>query len=159
MPDAPPEAGPISLFEEIFPGDTNAYGTAFGGRILALMDRAAGLAASRYARCDFVTASLDALDFRAPVKQGQIAEVEAELVYTSEHTCGVRVRVFAHDKQSWQRRPCCAGMLFMVAVGPDGRPLPVPRLAVADERAQRLWQAAAAIHRRMLERRSGDEDN
>lgn len=144
---------PIVLFEEIFPGDTNAYGTAFGGKILALMDRAAGLAASRFAHGHLVTASLDALDFRAPVRQGEVAEVEAHLVYTSAHTCGVKVRVCAVDKASWERRHCCEGTLFMVAVGPDGKVLPVPAFTPRTRAARLAWDEAHAIHRQMIRRR------
>ncbi len=149
---APPE--PISVFEEIFPGDTNPYGTAFGGRILALMDRAAGLAAARFAHEHFVTASLDALEFSAPVKQGEIAEVEARVVYTSSHACAVHVRVYAIDKRVWDRRQCCAGTLFMVAVGPDGRPLAIPQLGPQTEEGRRDWDDARRIHEQMLSRRA-----
>jgi acyl-CoA hydrolase len=147
------DATPISVHEEIFPGDTNAYGTAFGGKILALMDRAAGLAAARYAHCDFVTASLDALDFRAPVRQGEIAEVEAQVVYTSAHTCGVKVRVFAIDKRDWVRRPCCQGILFMVAIGADGKPRAVPALQPEGAPACHDCDEARIIHQHMLERK------
>jgi acyl-CoA hydrolase len=44
-----PDYSLLTLFEEFFPVDTNPCGTAFGSRILALMDRAAALASSRYA--------------------------------------------------------------------------------------------------------------
>lgn len=147
------------MLEEIFPGDTNPYGTAFGGRILALMDRAAGLAASRYARQHFVTASLDALEFSAPVRQGEIAEVEARVVYTSRHTCGVRVRVFAIDKRTWERRPCCKGTLFMVAMDRDGRTLEIPPLTPSGAEAKREWDDAHRIHEAMLERKKRDRRN
>jgi acyl-CoA hydrolase len=143
----------VALFEEIFPGDTNAYGTAFGGKILALIDRAAGLASSRFACANFVTASLDALEFSASVKQGEIAEVEARVVYTSAHTCGVKVSVFAVSKTDWVRRPCCLGTLFMVAIGPDGKPIPVPKLEPAGDDEQKEWNEAAAIHKAMISRR------
>jgi acyl-CoA hydrolase len=150
-----PDASPISVHEEIFPGDTNAYGTAFGGKILALMDRAAGLAASRFAHASFVTASLDALEFSAAVLEGEIAEVEAQVVYTSRHTCAVKVRVFAIDKGSWARRPCCHGTIFMVAMGADGKPHPVPQLSPDGAEARAAWDAAQEIHQRMLrDRRS-----
>jgi len=153
MPASPPDSSPISVHEEIFPGDTNAYGTAFGGKILALMDRAAGLAASRYARASFVTASLDALEFRAPVRQGEIAEVVARVVYTATRTCGIRVQVFADRKDAWERRLCCAGLFFMVAVGPPGSAPRLPPLEVSGAEAQAAYDEAAAVHRRMLERR------
>jgi acyl-CoA hydrolase len=141
------------LLEEIFPGDTNAYGTAFGGKILALMDRAAGLAASQYAQCNFVTVSLDALEFEAPVKQGEIARVEASVVYTSTHTCGVEVEVFAVDKLDWKPRPCCHGTLFMVAISPKGTPLEIPQLEPATDAARKRWDEAKQIHKRMTKRK------
>ena len=37
-----------------------------------------------------------------------------------------RVEVSALDKTSWERRTCCHGLVFMVAMSPDGEPLPVP---------------------------------
>jgi acyl-CoA hydrolase len=144
---------PVALLEEVFPGDTNPYGTAFGGKILALMDRAAGLAASRYAHQHFVTASLDAVDFHAPIHQGEIAEVVAQVVYTSRHTCAIQVEVSALDGTRWERRPCCRGTMFMVAIGPDGSPRPVPPLEPASEAERRRWDEAAEVHRRRLERR------
>lgn len=143
----------VSLFEEIFPGDTNAYGTAFGGKILALMDRAAGLAASRFAHCHFVTAALDSLALTAPVKQGEIAEVHAKVVFASSHTAGIRVRVFAMDKCAWRRRPCCEGMFFMVAVGPEGEVMRVPDLHPADEEERRELEEARTVHRALLAKR------
>jgi acyl-CoA hydrolase len=151
-------SAPVSVFEEIFPGDTNPYGTAFGGKILALMDRAAGLAAARFAHEHFVTASLDALEFSAPVKQGEIAEVEARIVYTSSHTCAAHVRVYAIDKRAWDRRPCCSGTLFMVATGRDGRPLAIPQLEPRTDEERRAWADARAIHEAMLGRRARREE-
>jgi acyl-CoA hydrolase len=139
---------PVILLEEIFPGDTNPYGTAFGGKILALIDRAAGLAASRYAHQHFVTASLDVIAFRAPVRQGEVAEVKARVVYTSRRTCGVRVEVSALDKTSWDRRSCCHGLVFMVAMGADGEPLPVPAFEPESETERQEWAEAAEAHLR-----------
>ena len=143
----------VVVYEEIFPSDTNPYGTAFGGKILSLMDRAAGLAASRYAHCHFVTASLDTIRFEGPVKQGEIAQVTAKVVYTSSRTCAVKVVVQATDKLSWQPRMCCQGLLFMVAIGPDGRPVRVPPLEPETEEERQDFQKAATVHRRMLGRK------
>ena len=144
---------PISIFEEIFPGDTNAYGTAFGGKVLALIDRAAGLAASRFAKCHFVTASLDALEFHAAVRQGEIVEIVAEVVYTSNHTCAVKTKVFAIDKTIWERRRCCEGMLFMVAIGPDNNVRPIPQLVPETPEEKDAWHEAQSIHQRFTKRK------
>jgi len=158
MTEQPPDRTPVVLLEEVFPGDTNPYGTAFGGRILALMDRAAGLAASRYAHQLFVTASLDAVDFHVPIHQGEIAEVVARVIYTSRHTCGIQVEVSSLEKTRWERRPCCGGIMFMVAIGPDGSPRSVPPLEPASEADRVLWEEAAGVHRRRLERRPPRRD-
>jgi acyl-CoA hydrolase len=149
-----PDRTPVTLLEEIFPGDTNPYGTAFGGKVLALMDRAAALAASRYAHSQFVTASLEEMSFDAAVKQGEVAEVEARVVYTSTRTCGIQVRVSALDKIEWVRRPCGSGFIFMVAVGPEGQILPVPAFKPSGKQEQETWRQVADLHRRILKRKN-----
>lgn len=65
------------LMEMVFPGETNHYGTLFGGQALALMDKAAFIAASRYARRTVVTASSERIDFHVPVRQGQLVDLQA----------------------------------------------------------------------------------
>ncbi len=144
-----PDRAPVVLLEEIFPGDTNPYGTAFGGRILALMDRAAGLAASRFAHAHFVTASMDAVRFEGPVRQGEIAEVSARVVYASRRTVGVEATVSAMDKTRWARRPCCRGLVFMVSMSEAGETLPVPSFRPETEEEQAAWARAEAAHRRL----------
>ena len=40
---------PVTLIEEVFPQDTNSYNTLFGGRLLSLMDKAAGIVCAKFA--------------------------------------------------------------------------------------------------------------
>src|ERR1700761_4844964 len=58
--------------EIIFPNDANAIGNLFGGRLMQFIDLAGAMAASRHARAYTVTASMDHLDFVAPVKVGDL---------------------------------------------------------------------------------------
>ena len=69
---------PVTLIEEVFPQDTNAYDTLFGGRLLSLMDKAGGIACAKFAHREFVTISIDTLTFIAPARQGDLC-----LLYTS----------------------------------------------------------------------------
>lgn len=60
------EAGRLTearLIEMVFPEQANHYGTLFGGQALALMDKAAFIAASRYARRAVVTARSEKVDW------------------------------------------------------------------------------------------------
>ena len=74
---------PVTLIEEVFPQDTNAYDTLFGGRLLSLMDKAAGITCSKFAHREFVTISIDTLEFKAPARQGDLIEVTGKVVFTS----------------------------------------------------------------------------
>ena len=76
---------PVTLIEEVFPQDTNAYNTLFGGRLLSLMDKAGGIACAKFAHREFVTISIDTLTFIAPARQGDLLEVSGQVVYTSSH--------------------------------------------------------------------------
>ena len=69
-----------------FPQDTNAYNTLFGGRLLSLMDKAAGIVCAKFAHREFVTISIDTLEFKAPARQGDLIEVTAKIVFTSNRT-------------------------------------------------------------------------
>lgn len=110
-------------FEIVFPGETNHYGTLFGGRALALMDKAAFVAASRFARRSVVTASSERVDFRAPVQQGQLVELWARVVATGRTSVTVEV-----DLISGARQLATRGKFVLVAVDSTGAPVSVPAL-------------------------------
>ena len=82
---------PVIQLNEVFPGDTNALDTLFGGRLMSIMDTAAGMAASKFAHRNFVTISVDALKFRRPAYQGDVIRTTARVVWTSPRTAGINV--------------------------------------------------------------------
>src|SRR4249920_1904314 len=61
----------VEMTEIVLPGHTNALGTIFGGQLMAWIDIAGSIASARHARGVCVTASIDALQFVAPVRIGQ----------------------------------------------------------------------------------------
>ena len=58
-----------NMLEIIFPGNTNSLGTAFGGHMLSLMDKAAAFAAGRYSLTAVVTASIFMMLRKKPQKK------------------------------------------------------------------------------------------
>ena len=127
-----PPSEPVRLIEMVFPEQTNHYGTLFGGQALALMDKAAFIAASRYCRRTVVTASSERCDFHAPVGQGQIAELEARVVSTGRTSMTVEVDLTGEDLLSGTRNLATRGRFTMVALDDAGRPTPVPKLPESD---------------------------
>ena len=149
----PYSSEPVTLAEEVFPGDTNAYGTLFGGRLMAMMDKAAGFAASKFAHREFVTVSVDSLEFINPAKTGDIIEVVGKVVYTSTHSAGCKVQAYALSKADWERKDICAGYFFMVAIDGNGRPLPIPQFTPQSDSEQAEWNIANLIRKQLLEHR------
>ena len=70
---------PVTKMDEVFPQHTNAYNTLFGGRLLSIMDTAAGMVSSKFAHREFVTISIDALKFKRPAFQGDLIETTAKV--------------------------------------------------------------------------------
>ena len=116
------------MLEIVFPDHTNHLGTLFGGTALAWMDKAAFIAASRYARRTVVTARSEQVDFKLPIKQGQLVETIARVVEVGRTSMQVEVELVAEDLLSGERELCTRGRFVMIALDARGRPAPVAQL-------------------------------
>jgi acyl-CoA hydrolase len=133
------------LIEIVFPNDTNPYGTMFGGEAYAMMDRAAYLAANQYSHCNAVTAASERVDFTTPIRQGEIVEAVARVVYTGRTSMIVRVDLFARSPLEQDARRCTTGYFTMVAVDESGSPHPVPPFEPRTDAERAEWQVAEHI--------------
>ena len=143
----------IKLTEIVFPEDTNPYGNLFGGRLTSLMDKAAFLCATRHARKNCVTASMDRLDFLAPIRTGYIIEVEAQLNYASRSSMEIELNVTAEDTLSGKHVKACHAYFTLVALDPAGKPSPVPQLELQGQDEYDRFQAGKARHEERLKTR------
>ncbi len=89
MPSEPDRPREARLLEIVFPDHTNHLGTLFGGQALAWMDKVAFIVASRYARRTVVTARSERVDFRIPIRQGQMVEAIARIAGTGRSSMQV----------------------------------------------------------------------
>ena len=111
--------------EIVFPHETNAYGTLFGGVALSMMDVVAGIAAMRACRKQVVTASIDRIDFKEPIRVGEFVETIATVERIGRTSMTIGVELWAEHPTTGQRRLSTTGKFVMVAIGPDGKPTPV----------------------------------
>lgn len=139
-----------SVAQLTLPTDANFMGNVFGGVLLAEIDRVAYIAATRHSGLNVVTASFDRVDFERPVHVGQVLEFEAKLTYVGRTSMEVAIEVRAEALSGGSKYRVVRAWVTMVAVDGDGRPAPVPPLALstAAERAE-----FAAGRKRMEERR------
>ena len=133
---------PLIQLNEVFPGDTNALDTLFGGRLMAIMDTAAGMAASKFAHRNFVTVSVDALKFRRPAYQGDVIRTTAKIVWTSPRTAGIHVISCRLSRSEWIGEEICSGFFFMVAIDKDMKAINIPQFDPETDEDKKLWKLA-----------------
>lgn len=112
----------LTMYEMVFPSQANHYGTLFGGEALSLMDKAAFMVASRYARRNIVTVSSDKADFKSPIKTGHLVEVVAKVVDVGKSSLKVSVDLVGEDLRTGDRTLCTSGHFTMVALDDFGKP-------------------------------------
>jgi uncharacterized protein (TIGR00369 family) len=118
----------VRMAEIVFPNHTNHMGTLFGGQALAWMDKAAFLAAARYSRRTVVTARSDQVDFKLPIRVGQMVETIGRVVRVGRSSMHVEVELVTEDLLSGARQLCTKGTFVMIALDAEGHPTGVPVL-------------------------------
>jgi acyl-CoA hydrolase len=134
------------MTQVVLPGDGNALGTAFGGRIMQWIDIAAAVACQRHSRTRVVTASMDDLHFLAPIRVGMMVELRAQVNAAFRTSMEAGVRVESEDMLSGERVHACTAYLTFVAQDANGATVPVPRLVLETDDDRR--RHADAVHRR-----------
>jgi acyl-CoA hydrolase len=128
--------------EIIFPADANALGNLFGGRLMQYIDLVGAMAASRHARAITVTASMDHLDFVAPVKVGDLLILKASVNRAFRTSMEVGVKAMVEDVREGRFRHVSSAYLTYVAVGMDGKSLSVPQLITETDHQRRRYEDA-----------------
>ncbi|MEN9933971.1 MAG: hypothetical protein RLZZ387_550 [Chloroflexota bacterium] len=144
----------IHVCDIILPNQTNNFNTMFGGEVMALMDKAAAIAALRFCRQPVVTASSERIDFRTPIHAAEIIEAVARVIYVGRTSLVVRVHIFAEHPLKGEQRLCTTGYFSMVSVSLQGERLVVPRLVLEDEASRAEWATGEEIRRAIDARRS-----
>jgi acyl-CoA hydrolase len=153
MTPVPASASHVEMTQLVMPSHANSHGTAFGGTVMAWTDLAAGMAAMRHARLPVVTASIDQLVFRSPVRIGQIALLRAQVNAVFATSMEVGVLVLTEEPLTGEQRLCCEAFLTFVALGPDHHPRPVPPLLVETELERQRQREAVTRRAARLELR------
>lgn len=138
----------------MMPQDANIAGNVFGGTILKMVDEIAYVAATRHARSNTVTASVDKMDFLSPVHVGDLVTLNANINFVGRSSMEVGVRVEAEDPRTGQHRHTGSSYLTVVALGPGGKPTEVPALVLETEEDQRRNREAMARRARRLEEKA-----
>ncbi|MEE2524410.1 acyl-CoA thioesterase [Pseudarthrobacter sp. J75] len=108
------------------PTDVGRSGSVDAGTVLEWVDKAAYAAAVGWSKSYCVTAYVGNIHFADPVNSGDMVEVEATIVYTGRSSMHIRTVVSSGDPKGGAATMRSQCMVIFVAVGQDGKPVPVP---------------------------------
>ncbi|MFN9264201.1 MAG: acyl-CoA thioesterase [Acidobacteriota bacterium] len=142
QPGRPVSESASEMSEFALPNDANVLGTLFGGKVMAMVDLAASLAAARHARCPVVTASVDQMTFLYPIHIGQLVTLKSSVNRVFRTSMEVGVKVFIEDLRTREIKHTSSAYLTFVAVAPDGGKVPVSPVIPQTEAEQRRFDEA-----------------
>jgi acyl-CoA hydrolase len=141
------------MVQVVLPNDANPHGTVLGGTVMHWMDLAAAMTAHRHARCPVVTASVDSIQFLAPIRIGHIAILRARLTHVGKSSMEVKVDVDSEDPNSGEANHTSTAFFTFVAVDKSGKPCKVPALQLeSDEERAEFGRAERRRSRRLTGR-------
>jgi len=114
-------------------------GVLDASRLFRYIDEAAAVSAIRFTGAPMVTASFDAAVFAAPARTGDIVRLEAGITGAGRSSLEIAVKVFAENPVEARRATVAQLYTVFVAVGPDGRPVPLPRRPVLSPEREKAY--------------------
>ncbi|WP_285011349.1 acyl-CoA thioesterase [Pedobacter faecalis] len=134
--------------ELVLPNDTNMLHNLMGGRLLHWMDIAAAITAQKHCNRIVVTASVDNVSFKQPIKLGDVVTIEARVTRAFNTSVEVRLDVWAENVPSATRNKSNEAYFTFVALDAEGKTVAVPELVPETAEEKELY--AGALRRRQL---------
>ena len=139
-PDKKVSESRTEMSQLMMPQDANAAGTVFGGTILSIADTVAYVCAARHAGPYCVTVSVDRVDFREPIRIGELVTFLASVNYAGRTSMEIGIKIFAEDLISGKVRHTNSCYVTMVAIDEKGKPTPVPGLLPETAEEKRRYE-------------------
>ena len=138
-----PRDSMVEMTELVLPNDTNMLGNLLGGKLMHLVDVAGAMAAQRHSNRIVVTAAIDSVEFKHPVKAGEIVTLKAKVTWVGRTSMEVAVEVFSENFLTNERKFTNKAYLTFVAVDSEGKPTEVCELLVETDEEKAEYEAAA----------------
>ena len=130
------------MVEVVLPNDANVLGNMLGGREMHLIDIAAAIAAHRHLMSHVVTASVDYLDFRYPIRVGELIVLKSSVNRVFRTSMEVGVKVFSENVLTGERLHTSSAYVTFVAIDEQGQPRQAPPLILESKEDERRYREA-----------------
>jgi len=151
-----PSTSQIEMTELVLPNDTNLLGNLLGGRLMHWMDIAGALVASRHSNKTVATVALDSLDFRHPVRVGELVILKAKMTWAGRTSMEVSINVYAENLKTGNVMLTNKAFLTFVALGDDCKPTLVPPLIPETDEEKNDYIEAEKRREERLRKRSNN---
>jgi acyl-CoA hydrolase len=143
-----PRESYVSMTELVLPNDTNTLNNLMGGRLMHWMDIVSAIAAQKHSNRIVVTASVDNISFKHPIRLGNVVTLKARVTRAFNSSMEVRIDVDAEDIPSNQKMESNSAYFTFVAVDQLGRPIDVPEIEPETDEDREYFDGA--LRRRQL---------
>lgn len=137
-----------TLTELMIPSYSNFGGKIHGGIILSLMDKVAYVCAAKHSDGYCITASIDVVNFLAPVEVGELVSLMASVNYVGNTSMIIGIRVISENLKTHVVKHTNTSYFTMVAIGDDNKPKQVAGLILKSEDDIRRF--SQALNRKAL---------
>ena len=130
------------MTELVLPNDSNLLGNLMGGRLLYWMDIASALSSAKHANAQVVTASVDNVSFRSPIKLGSVITIEAKVTRTFKTSMEVHLVVYAETLRHGKKVKSNEAFYTFVALDENGSPIEVEPVIPETDDEKKLYESA-----------------
>jgi acyl-CoA hydrolase len=143
-----PADSAVNMTELVLPNDTNTLNNLMGGRLMHWMDIVSAIVAQKHSNRLVVTASVDNISFKHPIRLGNVVTLRAKVTRSFHTSMEIRIDVEAEDAPSGKKFESNAAFFTFVAMDEGGRPTEVPELVPVTPEEKELYEGA--LRRRQL---------
>lgn len=126
----------------LMPNHANPQGTAFGGVIVGWIDITAAMAAQRHCGKEVVTAAIDSIIFKEPIRVGEHVILKASVNYVGTSSMEVGVKVIKENPYTSKQVTATTAHLTFVALDKNRKPTQIPAIKTQTEDEKRRYENA-----------------
>jgi acyl-CoA hydrolase len=138
----------ITMNELVLPNDTNTFGDLMGGKLMYWMDIAAYLSAAKHCNSAAMTASVDNISFKTPIKLGNVICIEAIVTRAFNTSMEIHLKVWNQNMISQTRVLSNEAFFTFVALDENKHPKKVPEIIAVTEEEIKYYDGA--LRRRQM---------
>jgi acyl-CoA hydrolase len=143
-----PKESFVNMTELVLPNDTNTLNNLMGGRLMHWMDIISAIAGQKHCNSTVVTASVDNISFRSPIRLGDVVTLRARVTRAFNSSIEIKIDVDAENIPEGKKIDSNSAYFTFVAVDKEGKPVEVPELVPETPEEFELYNGA--LRRRQL---------